>query len=41
MASCQVFNPSLEAARRLLGDYDVSNYLLLTEDKGSLIESES
>jgi hypothetical protein len=38
MASCQVFNPSLEAARRLLGDYDVSNYLLLTEDKGSLID---
>jgi len=38
MASCQIFNPSLEAARRLLGDYDVSNYLLLTEDKGSLID---
>ena len=38
MVSCQVFNPSLEAARRLLGDYDVSNYLLLTEDKGSLID---
>lgn len=38
MSSCEVFNPSLDAAIRTLGKFDVNNYMLLTENKGPLID---
>jgi hypothetical protein len=38
MSSCEVFNPSLDAATRLLGKYDINNYLLITNNQGPLTD---
>jgi len=38
MSSCEIFNPSLDAAIRLLGRYDVTNYLLITKNQGPLTD---
>ena len=38
MSSCEIFNPSLDAATRLLGKYDVTNYLLITNNQGPLTD---
>jgi hypothetical protein len=38
MSSCEVFNPSLDAAIRALGKFDVNNYLLITNNKGPLTD---